>query len=177
MINSRTASQFHRTLRMKLKKSLKESLNTASTIIILLFFNLLILRVVVAQSCLTLCVPMDCSLQGSSVLGIFQARVLEWVAIFFSKRSPQPRDRTQVCHIAGRCFTVWATREATILRVAGTLTIHCCSFHREVWKTSAQIFNVWIFWEDWYNEELKQVADNSVSFKTELGEQNIPKLP
>ena len=128
MINFRTASQFHRTLRMKLKKSLKESLNTASTIIILLFFNLLILRVVVAQSCLTLCVPMDCSLQGSSVLGIFQARVLEWVAIFFSRRSPQPRDQTQVCLIAGRCFTVWATREATILRVAGTLTINCCSF-------------------------------------------------
>ena len=159
MINSRTASQFHWTLRMKLKKSLKESLNTASTIIILLFFNLLILRVVVTQSCLTLCVLTDCSLQGSFVLGIFQARVLEWVAISFSRGSPQPRDRSRVCRTPGRCFTFWATREATILRVAGTLRINCCS------------------WEDWYNEELKQVADNSVSFKTVLGEQNIPKLP
>ena len=65
----------------------------------------------VAQSCLTLCDPMDCSLPGSSVHGIFQARVLEWVAISFSKGSSQPRDGTRVSHIAGRCFTIWATRE------------------------------------------------------------------
>ena len=66
----------------------------------------------VTQSCLTLCDPMDYSLQGSSVHGIFQARVLEWVAISFSRGSSRPRDRTQVSHIAGRHFTVWATREA-----------------------------------------------------------------
>ena len=66
----------------------------------------------VAQSCLTLCDPMDCSPPGSSVHGIFQARVLECVAISFSRGSPQPRDRTQVSHIMGRCFTIWATREA-----------------------------------------------------------------
>ena len=54
---------------------------------------------------------MDCSLPGSSVWGIFQARVLEWVAISFSRGSSQPRDWTWVSHIAGRCFTVWATRE------------------------------------------------------------------
>ena len=48
----------------------------------------------VAQSCPTLCDLMDCSLPGSSVHGIFQARVLEWVAISFFKRSSQPRDRT-----------------------------------------------------------------------------------
>ena len=41
----------------------------------------------VAQSCLTLCDPIDCSLLGSSVHGIFQARILEWVAISFSRRS------------------------------------------------------------------------------------------
>ena len=47
----------------------------------------------VAQSCLTLCDPMDCSLPGSSVHGIFfRVRILEWVAIFFSRRSSQPRD-------------------------------------------------------------------------------------
>ena len=46
----------------------------------------------VAQSCLTLCNPMDYSLPGSSVCGIFQARILEWVAIAFSRRSSQPRD-------------------------------------------------------------------------------------
>ena len=55
-----------------------------------------------------LCDPMDCSLQGFSVHGIFQAKVLEWVAISFSKGSSWPRDRTQVSCIAGRCFTVWA---------------------------------------------------------------------
>ena len=50
----------------------------------------------VAQSCLTLYDPMDCSLPGSSVHGIFQARVLEWVAIAFSRGSSRPRDWTQV---------------------------------------------------------------------------------
>ena len=64
----------------------------------------------VAQSCLTLWDPMDCSLPGSSVLGIFQARVLEWVAISFSWGSSQPRDRTRVSCTAGRRFTIWATR-------------------------------------------------------------------
>ena len=66
----------------------------------------------VAQSSPTLCNPMDCSLPGSSVHGIFQARVLEWVAISFSRGSSQPRDRTQVSHIRGRRFNLWATREA-----------------------------------------------------------------
>ena len=49
----------------------------------------------VAQSCPTLCHPMDCSLPGSSVHGIFQTRVLEWVAISFSRGSARPRDRTR----------------------------------------------------------------------------------
>ena len=52
-----------------------------------------------------------CSLPGSTIHGIFQARILEWVAISFSRRSSQPRDWAQVSHIAGRRFTVWATRE------------------------------------------------------------------
>ena len=54
---------------------------------------------------------MDCSPPGSSVYGILQARILEWVAIPFSRGSYWPRDRTQVSCIAGRFFTVWATRE------------------------------------------------------------------
>ena len=53
---------------------------------------------------------MDCSLPGSSVYGIFWARILEWVAIAFSRGSFWPRDRTRVSRIVGRCFTVWATR-------------------------------------------------------------------
>ena len=56
---------------------------------------------------------MDCSLLGFSVHGIFQARVLEWVAISFSRKSSQPWDRTQVSCIVGRRFTVWATGEVT----------------------------------------------------------------
>ena len=60
----------------------------------------------VSQSCLTLCDSMDCSLTGSAVHGILEARILEWVAILFSRGSSQPRDQTQVSHLAGRCFTV-----------------------------------------------------------------------
>ena len=53
---------------------------------------------------------MDCSLpDSSSVHGIFQARILEWIAISFSKRSSQPRDWTQVYRMVGRYFPVWAT--------------------------------------------------------------------
>ena len=68
----------------------------------------------VAQSCPTLCNPMDCSPPGSSVHGILQARTLEWVAICFSKGSSRPRDWTQVSRIAGKLFTIWATRPRSI---------------------------------------------------------------
>ena len=67
----------------------------------------------VAQLCLILCDPMDCSLPGFSVYGIFQAKVVERVAISFSRGSSWTKDRTQVSHNASRCFTLWATREAT----------------------------------------------------------------
>jgi len=67
----------------------------------------------VTQSCLTLCDPMDCSLPGSSVHGIFQAIVLEWIAISFSSGSSQPRAWTLVSHIVDRRFTIWATNYQT----------------------------------------------------------------
>ena len=54
---------------------------------------------------------MDCTLPGSSVCGVFQARVLEWGTISFSRRSSRPRDWTRVSCIAGRHFTIWATRD------------------------------------------------------------------
>ena len=63
----------------------------------------------VPQLCPTLCDPMDCSIPGSSVHGIFRARVLEWVAMPFSRVSSQPRDQTQVSCIAGRLFIILAT--------------------------------------------------------------------
>ena len=65
----------------------------------------------VTQSCPTLCDPMDCSPPGSSVHGIFQAWILEWGAISFSRGSSRPRDGTWVSCIVGRRFIAWATRE------------------------------------------------------------------
>ena len=66
----------------------------------------------VAQAHLTLCDPMNCSPPGSSIHGILQARVLEWVAMSSYRGSSQPRDPTQVSSIASRCFNLWATRKA-----------------------------------------------------------------
>ena len=68
------------------------------------------LKLLVAHSSLTLYNPMNCSLPGSSVLGISQSRILGWVAISFSRGSSQPEDQTQVSCTAGRFFTVGATR-------------------------------------------------------------------
>jgi len=67
------------------------------------------------QSCLILCNPMDCSLVGSSVHGILQAKILEYVAISSSRGSSQPRDRTQVfyvCCFGSSFFTTSTTWEA-----------------------------------------------------------------
>ena len=58
----------------------------------------------VTQSCPPLCDPMVCSLPGSHVHGIFQARVLDWIAISFPRGSSRPRDRSWVSCIANRCF-------------------------------------------------------------------------
>ena len=65
----------------------------------------------VTQSCPTLCIPMDCSLPGSSVRGILQARIQEWVAVPFSRESSRPRDWTQVSYIAAGLFTTSITLE------------------------------------------------------------------
>ena len=67
-------------------------------------------KVEVAQLCPTLCNPMD-----FTVHGILQARILEWVAFPFSRRSSQLRDQTQVSCIEGEFFTSWATRESLAL--------------------------------------------------------------
>ena len=63
-------------------------------------------KVLVAQLCLTLCDTMDCSPPGSSVHGILQARILEWVAIPFSRGSSWLKDWTWISHIAGRFFII-----------------------------------------------------------------------
>ena len=79
----------------------------------------------VTQSCLILCEPVDCSPSGSSVHGILQARILEWVAISFSRGSSQPRGRTQVSCITGRFFTIWATWEVKC-KLTSTSQVHFC---------------------------------------------------
>ena len=80
------------------------------------------LCVCVSQSCLILCNPMDHSPPVSCIHGTLQGRILEWVAIPFSRGSSQPRDRTQVTYTAGRFYTVWATRENCLQR----LPAWCC---------------------------------------------------
>ena len=65
-----------------------------------------IMQVLVTQSCPTLCDPMDCSPPGSSVHGTFQARILEWVAISFSRGSSRPKDQTWVSCTADRFINI-----------------------------------------------------------------------
>ena len=106
---------FHLTIQYILWQSYH--VNTYSFSFILFFIFIYISISLVAQLCPTLCKPMDYSLPGSSIHGIFQARVLEWTAIFFSRGSYRPRDQARVSHIVGRGFTVWATKKY----------IHICS--------------------------------------------------
>ena len=68
-------------------------------------------KLLVLQSCPTLCDPTDCSPPGSSVHGILQARILKWIAIP-SRGSSRPRDQTWISCTAGRFFIIWATGEA-----------------------------------------------------------------
>ena len=68
----------------------------------------------VAQSCLALWDPRGCSPPDSTVCGILQARILEWVAIHFSRQFSQARNWSGVSCIAGRFFTIWTTREVHI---------------------------------------------------------------
>ena len=69
------------------------------------------MKVLVTQSCLTLCDPVDFRPIDSLIHGILQAKFLKWIVITFSRVSSQPRDWSRVPHIVGRFFTVWDTRE------------------------------------------------------------------
>ena len=71
----------------------------------------------VAQSCLTLSDAMGCSPPGSSVHGISQARILEWVALSFFRVSSRPRDQTQISYIAGRFYHL--SLEGNFMKQAG----------------------------------------------------------
>ena len=76
----------------------------------------------VTQSCLTLCNPVGCSPPGSSVHGISQGRILEWVAISSSRRSSQPRDWTQVFLHCGRVFYYLSHQGSPLPLVTYSLT-------------------------------------------------------
>ena len=100
---------------------------------------------------------MDCSLPGSSVHGILQARILEWVTISFSRGSSWPRDWTQVSHIGGRRFNLWATREAWIKSSTSFFLfwavpfpdqgLNLCLLHEALLKA----WSLFIFFERWYH--------------------------
>ena len=112
------------------------------------------------QLCLTLCDPMDCNLPGSTVHGILQARILVWVAISFSRGSSQPRGWTQVSHIAGRFFTLWATREAPYFHL-NTLILFYSWFQKICGNSSSHLLihskseqSLWLF--NWRNEYLNR---------------------
>ena len=79
----------------------------------------------VTQSYSTFCNPIDCSLPGSFVHGILQERILQSVAIPFSRGSSQPRDWIWVSCIAGGFFTVWATPEALISILTTVHSLFC----------------------------------------------------
>ena len=96
----------------------------------------------VTQSCPTLCDPMDCSLPGSSLHGIFQTRILEWVFISFSRRSSQTRDWTWVSRITDRCFTVWATREEVIILLSFKNNHSGINYRGKGMKQGNQLVNV-----------------------------------
>ena len=87
-------------------------------------------KVLVTLSCPTLCNSMDCSLPGSSVHGTLQARILEQVAFPFCRVSSHLRDQTQVSSIAGRFFTIQATREAHFFAgVCVRVCVYVCVSH------------------------------------------------
>ena len=113
------------------------------------------LRAKLLQSCLTFCDPVNCSLPGSSVHGILQARLLEWIAIPFCRESAWTRVQTQVSCISGRFFTSeppgsWETsylgfylvfrtmgKRATYITTVGKLKIWWKTFQ---WPWQVQIY-------------------------------------
>ena len=112
--------------------------------IMLTSYNEKKVKVLVIQSCPTLCDPMDCSLPGSSVRGILQAIILEWVTIPFFRGSSRASNWTQVSSTAGRFSTVWAAREAqfpiTVLTQSTTLPlIHCIPSRLASWLSLSML--------------------------------------
>ena len=91
---------------------------------------------------------MDCSLSDSSVHGILQARIQEWVAIFYSRESSPPRDWTQVSHIAGGFITPWATKEVHSLAITPLTPFPSSSKQPLIYFLSLWISLLWNSFEE-----------------------------
>ena len=99
----------------------------------------------------------DCSLPCSSVLGILQVRILEWVAFLFSRGSSQLRDQTRVSCIAGRFFIIWAIKEAHTNTKFYWVSLFCLlNLANPFWAEDVSVLN-WILvlelslWGEWYD--------------------------
>ena len=103
-------------------------------------------KVLVAQLCPILCNPMSCSLPGSSVHGIFQARTLEWVAILFSRQSFWPRVGNWISCIAGGFCTIWATKKVkqTSFACSDSLISPDFPWFHWIYYTSRHAFSFWL---------------------------------
>ena len=100
----------------------------------------------VAQSCPTLCDLMGCSLPGSSLHGILQARVLEWVAISFSRGSSRPRDQTRVSRILSIHFNLSATKafmDWSIFKTSNAVYACVCMATPLRLRAAADAFRLW----------------------------------
>ena len=117
----------------------------------------------VVKPCLTLCHPMACSPPGSPVHGIFQARILEWVAISFSRASSQPRDWTHISCIGRQILYHWVTWEArdATLQVKPVEKLEGGAFIlSKVPKTEIHELCLWYMWwtADSINLEVNLIA-------------------
>ena len=97
----------------------------------------------VTKLCPTFWDPMECSPTGSSVYGISQARILEWVAIFFSRGSSQPRDQTHISYTGKRILQHWATWEALLYILH--LQIDCSGIMYYIVSNSNTLSTWWLF--------------------------------
>ena len=144
-------------------------------------------KMLVTQLCSTLCDPMDCSPPGSSVRGILQARILEWVAIPFFRGSSQPRDQSRVSYIAVRFFTVWATREAPdsllLKNVSHHLSLHWVivvtpkfTDHKSTEKcnNNAKVWNTETITKMWHRDMKWANADGKMALKDLLSAALLP---
>ena len=100
------------------------------------YFCKMKVKMSVTQSCPTLCGPMNCSPSGSSVHGISQAKILEWVAVPSSRGSSQCRDQTSDSHISDTFFTAWATVATLYQNTSFLRLLNLNSVILRAWRTN-----------------------------------------